>query len=214
MNTHVRLDQTSGLPLEPYHEGAPGPTTQAAEGLPRRAFTIDDLERMQDAGIIGAKERIELIGGELVPMSAKGYRHEIMKSRLNRHFSKIVPNDLELVTETSYRLTPTFMLEPDVVVFPFGGLKGLDGGRALLVVEIADSSLTFDLKRKAPFYAGFGVREYWVINAVKLTTTIHRDPSDEGYATITEHAEHETLTPHLAPMLAVSLAALDVREDE
>jgi hypothetical protein len=46
-------------------------STQAAEGLPRRRFTVAEVEAMVAAGIMDEDERVELIGGELVPMSAK-----------------------------------------------------------------------------------------------------------------------------------------------
>ncbi len=56
--------------------------TRAAEGLERRRFTVANVEAMVEAGIIDEDERIELIGGELVPMSPKGDRHEIVKTSL------------------------------------------------------------------------------------------------------------------------------------
>ena len=50
-------------------------TTTAAEGLPRRRFTVAEIEAMTAAGILDEDERIELIGGEIVPMLPKGNRH-------------------------------------------------------------------------------------------------------------------------------------------
>ena len=52
-------------------------TTQAAEGMLRRRFTVAEIEAMVANGIIAEDEHIELIGGEVVPMSPKGRRHEI-----------------------------------------------------------------------------------------------------------------------------------------
>ena len=77
-----------------------------------------------------------------------------------------------------------------------------------LVVEVSNSSLSRDLKLKAPMYARFGVREYWVIDANTHDTHIHRQPSPEGYSTITITTKSETLTPSLVPALAVRLADL------
>jgi hypothetical protein len=57
------------------------PTT-AAEGFPRRTFTIDDISRMIDAGIIREDEKFELIEGEIVMKAAKGLAHERIKSAL------------------------------------------------------------------------------------------------------------------------------------
>src|SRR5579871_3223732 len=48
------------------------PLTRAAEGLDRWAFTVAEVERMVEAGIIPPDTRLEVIGGEIVPMSAKG----------------------------------------------------------------------------------------------------------------------------------------------
>ena len=51
----------------------------------------------------------------------------------------------------------------------------------LLVVEIADSSKRYDIGRKAKLYASFGVRELWVVDAVRLTARVFRQPAAEGY---------------------------------
>ena len=55
-------------------------TTQAAEGLPRRRWSVAEIEEMVAKGIIAEDERFELIGGEVVPMSPKGNRHELLKA--------------------------------------------------------------------------------------------------------------------------------------
>jgi Uma2 family endonuclease len=56
--------------------------TQAAEGLPRRRWSVAEIEAMVANGIILEDERFELIGGEVVPMSPKGNRHELVKKAL------------------------------------------------------------------------------------------------------------------------------------
>jgi len=56
--------------------------TTAAEGLPRRRFTVAEVEAMVAAGVMDEDERVELIGGELVPMSPKGNHHEVVKTAL------------------------------------------------------------------------------------------------------------------------------------
>jgi hypothetical protein len=54
-------------------------TTRAAEGLPRRAFTVHEVVRMQHRGIIHPDEKFELVEGEIVPMQAKSPVHELIK---------------------------------------------------------------------------------------------------------------------------------------
>lgn len=87
-------------------------TTTAAEGLPRRPFTVAELEQMVAAGILDEDERIELIGGDVVPMSPRGYHHEVLKATLAVYWARKLPVDLMVVTETTFRLTEDTCLEP------------------------------------------------------------------------------------------------------
>lgn len=62
--------------------GSVARVTSAAEGLPRRRFTVAEVEAMVAAAVMEEDERVELIGGELVPMSPKGNHHEVVKTAL------------------------------------------------------------------------------------------------------------------------------------
>jgi Uma2 family endonuclease len=186
-------------------------TTTAAEGLPRRPFTVAELEQMVAAGILDEDERIELIGGEVVPMSPKGNHHEVVKTALTILWARMLPPDILFTSETTFRLTKDTYLEPDFVFYPkASGISGLSAGTARLVVEVADSSLAYDLGLKARLYAGFGIAELWVINAVTLQTRIHRDPTPTGYRTIADLPPGERLVPLLVPALAVTLSELEL----
>jgi Uma2 family endonuclease len=189
------------------------PVTRAAEGLPRRRFTVAEVEAMVAAGVMQEGERIELIGGELVPMSPKGNQHEGIKVALLRRWYRAAPDDCNLAPETTFRLSEDTYLEPDVVIYPrAGGLKGLSGRSVLLVVEIADSSLRYDIGRKAALYAGFGIRELWVIDAAKLMTRVFRMPSDQRYGETRDFSVSDKLVPLLAPD-AFSLRLEDLELD-
>jgi Uma2 family endonuclease len=174
--------------------------TRAAEGLPRRRFTVTEVEAMVAAGIVDEDERIELIGGELVPMSPKGNQHEVLKVALLHRWYRATPRACNLAPETTFRLSEDTYLEPDVVVYARAdGLERLSGPGVLLVVEIADSSLRYDSTRKAALYARFGVRELWVIDAVRRATRIFRKPSAEGYDETSDFSDADLLTPQFAP---------------
>jgi Uma2 family endonuclease len=184
-------------------------TTQAAEGLPRRRWTVAEIEAMVAKGIIGEDERFELIGGEAVPMSPKGARHELVKIALNRFFQRAAPDHLEIAPETTLRLDRDTFVEPDFCVFPRPlDLKALNGGAVLLAVEVADSSLAYDTGRKSGIYAAYGVREVWVINANTLATRVFRRVSPSGYGYTQDRAYGRRLEPELAPELALALADL------
>ena len=102
--------------------------TRGAEGLPRWRFTVAEVEAMVAAGILDEDERVELIEGELVPMSPKGSRHEVLKAALNRRWQRVCPEDLQIAPETTFRLSVDTYLEPDFVVYPSTvGLVGIKG---------------------------------------------------------------------------------------
>jgi Uma2 family endonuclease len=186
--------------------------TSAAEGLPRRRFTVAEVEAMVAAGVMEEDERVELIGGELVPMSPKGTQHEVVKSALVDRWIRSRPDDCRLTQETTFRLGEDTYLEPDVVIYPrSSGLLGLTGTSVLLVVEIADSSLRYDIGRKAALYASFGIRELWVIDAVRLTTRVFREPAPDGYRDARDFGPADRLMPLIAPeAFAVKLDELEL----
>src|SRR3974377_872310 len=83
-----------------YHGAAMNvAVARAADGLPRRAFTVDDIHRMIETGILAQDERVELIEGDLVMMAAKGYAHELIKRALNVAIARALPDDMTLGPE-------------------------------------------------------------------------------------------------------------------
>lgn len=188
-------------------------STRAAEGLSRRRFTVAEIEAFVAAGVIDHHERVELIGGELVPMSPKGLAHEVVKQALSERWYRQRDTTGNLAVATTFRLSEDTYLEPDIVIFPRAlGFKGLSGPNVLLVVEIADTSLRYDRGRKAKLFASFGVRELWSLDAVKLTARVFRTPSKGGYAEIADFTRKERLVPAFAPeAFSLRLDELDLR---
>lgn len=181
-------------------------------GLPRRRFTVKEVERMSEVGLLRAEERVELIGGELIPMNPKGNRHELLKAALLKRWYRATPDHILLIPETTFRLALDTYFEPDVVLFERAiGIRQLDGDTALLAVEISDSSLGFDLGPKALVYAHFGIRELWVMDATTGTIHVHREPVDGRYQAITPWTAEDLVVPAFAPVeFALRLADLDL----
>jgi Uma2 family endonuclease len=183
--------------------------TQAADGLPRWRWTVAEIERMSAEGYFHDDERFELLGGEIVPMSPKGRRHEIIRVKLSFRFSKLAPPGVIVACEPQFNLSTDTFTNSDILVHPEAlDTPDVGGGDALLVVEVADTSLTYDLKTKLPLYASHGVREYWVINAVTSMTAVHRQPSGNAYTFAQEFPPDARLVPSLVPALAVSINTL------
>jgi Uma2 family endonuclease len=190
--------------------------TTAAEGFPRRAFTVEDVSRMIQAGVIGEDEKFELIEGEIVMMAAKGVAHERVKSALIIAVVHALPDHLTVGVETTLRLTDTIMLEPVIAVFPkelfeksSQGFARLDPGEACLVIEVAASSLAYDKGLKARLYARHRVRELWVVEANTGVTWVHTGPTGEQWSSIVERGPDDVLTTPTLPGFAIRLGELD-----
>jgi Uma2 family endonuclease len=179
---------------------------------PRRAFSSQDVRCMVDAGVLAEDERIELIGGDLLMMAAKGYAHELIKKALVRAFVLAAADDIDVGVEMTVEFSRDVLLEPDIIIFPRdrftksdAGFGTLEGGDCLLVVEVAVSSLNYDKKLKASVYAGLGVREFWVVDANERVTWIHTGPSPEGWSSIVKRTSGEMLTTPAVPKFAIRL---------
>jgi Uma2 family endonuclease len=190
----------------------PRPTTQAADGLPRWRWTVAEIERLVVHGFFTDFDQFELLGGEIVPMmSPAGRRHETIRIELAHHWAQLAGRGLLVAQEPQFNLSPDTFAKPDILVHPRATKTyDLKGPEALLVVEVAETSLSYDLKVKMAIYASHGVREYWVINASTRMTMVHRQPTGNDYADRKEFAPSERLIPSLAPQLAVSLNELDL----
>jgi Uma2 family endonuclease len=183
--------------------------TRAAEGLPRRAFTVADVRRMIEAGVIREDEKFELIAGEIVPVSPSHDPHERIKSAVILAVTPLLPKDLWFGVESSMYLAERTFVEPDFCVFP-RRIKSHDvkGANLLLIIEVADSSLPFDLGQKAQLYAKYGSQELWVIDVETLVTTVHRGPTDSGWTTVRKVQPDEQLTASAVPQVKIRVSEL------
>lgn len=176
------------------------PVRSLAEGLPRRRFKVADVVRMVEIGLIGEDERLEVLGGEIVEMSPKGYRHEGLKGAINRVWGRNCPEGFDYLQETGLYLSDDTYLEPDFIAYSAATeIRDLKGPEILLAIEVADSSLAYDLRRKPQIYASFGVHELWVVDVKGERTHLHRAPGSEGYASIESLAAGDALVPSIAP---------------
>src|SRR5271166_4286163 len=166
--------------------------TRAAEGFDRRSFTVAEILRMQNAGIISEDEDFELIEGEIVPMHAKTHIHELIKSALTLAVARALPDRLWLGVETTIYLSANTFVEPDLVVYPRGfKLEEVKGSDILLAIEVAATSLAYERGLKARLYASHGVNELWVIDAEWRRTFVHGGPGPTGWRSIAERSRGE-----------------------
>jgi Uma2 family endonuclease len=190
--------------------------TYPAPGLPpRRAFNVEDIRRMIEAGVIAESERIELVEGEIVVMAAKSVAHDHIQNALNLALVRTVPDGLYVGNGSTLQLAKDVLVEPDLAVISHTVYQADPKSFAcptaddvLLVVEISVSSLTYDRKTKARLYARHGIREYWVIDATERRTWIHTGPTGDGWLSIIERGPDDALETSALPAFSFKLGEI------
>jgi Uma2 family endonuclease len=187
------------------------PTVASLDDASRRLFTVDEYHRMFDAGIFGDDERVELLEGVIVVMPAQNPPHASAIQRLNKWLARQLDDSLALLPQLPVTLGSRSEPVPDLAVVRAEDITRKALPRtALLVIEVADSSLSKDRGFKAALYARFGIPEYWIVNVQDSTVEVFREPDSERgrYRTLLTMAKSETLSPVSVPGVTISLAEL------
>jgi Uma2 family endonuclease len=164
---------------------------------------------MAQAGILLEDDRIELIEGEIIEMSPIGPLHAAIVARASAHFFRTFGNVAQVNVQNPIRLSDDTEPQPDLTLLrlrpDFYASHTLGPQDIFLVVEIADTSMTYDRCLKMPLYACSGIVEAWLIDVSRGTITIYRDASPDGYASSRVVRRGERLAPAAFPdcLLAV-----------
>jgi Uma2 family endonuclease len=171
----------------------------------RERFTVAQIMRLVELGLISEDADFELIDGEITPMAPKGPLHEDVRETLT-DWLRGFPRSIRFIAETTLWLSDDTFVEPDFVLYPAAvSIKALKPTDVLLAIEVADSSLLYDLTVKAPRYAAAGIQEYWVLNAAQRTVRVFRGPSASGWAEVFDVATGEKVAPLCAPGLELGV---------
>jgi Uma2 family endonuclease len=154
---------------------APFPSPTA----PLHRLSVEQYERMIEAGILGENDKVELIEGLIVEMSPIGSAHWYVVFELTKAISRLA-GDGWLVFSQGPIVLPNGEPEPDICVVrgtssDYKSRKPRANDVALLV-EVADTSLEFDRQIKLRTYAAAGIPEYWIVNLRARELEIHRGP--------------------------------------
>ncbi len=152
----------------------------------RRPITVDDFDRMINAGIFGPDERIELVEGVLISHSPPhNPPHAGTTGRLTRLFGERFGRRVVLWIQLPIVVANRTELEPDVSLLIDRGHfyeQTLPRVRDVYaVLEVADSSLWYDRGKKLELYAESGISEYWIVDVAKQGIQIFTQPLGRRY---------------------------------
>ena len=180
-----------------------------AVSVPRRLFTVDEYYEMARVGILKPDERVELLDGEIVRMNPIGSPHAWCVKRLTRIFYGFEDRFIVSVQDP-LRLNDRSEPEPDIVLVQLDTPEDRhpEPQDVLLVIEVADSSIRVDRRRKLPMYARAGIPEYWIVDLNTDRIENYRDPVRSRYRSVTLLARGDAVSPQFAPDLVVDVSTV------
>jgi len=184
---------------------------------PAHKWTRDEYYKLADLGFLAPDERVELIEGEIIPMCPQKSFHaagiQAAQEVLGQVFTAghniriQLPLDLGLISEP----------EPDVavVVGSWRDYVAHHPRTAQLVVEVADTTLSYDRGWKACLYAKAGIPELWIVNLPERLLEVYREPVamagqpfEHGYQTVLRLDTSAHVAPLAAPESSIAVADL------
>jgi Uma2 family endonuclease len=165
-----------------------------------------EYDKLVELGLFG-EERIELIRGALVQMSPQNAPHSSTIKRLNKLLMLRLLGRFDLLIQAPLALSDDTEPEPDLAVVPLGDYDREHPRTALLVIEVADSSLQKD-RAKASVYASAGIGEYWIVNLAARTVEVYWSPDGDRYAELRTLHDGEVLRPTVISDVAITLVEL------
>lgn len=169
---------------------------------------------MGELGIFAEDERVELLEGEIIQMPPPGIPHSSSVAYLNRFFVEGVKGRALIITENPVFLDEYSLPQPDLTLLQpppddFYFRKARPTAKdALLVIEVADSSLGYDRRRKAPLYAKMGIHEFWIVSLNQKLVTVYRNPASEGYQDVQEFSGNQPFAPQAFPDLVLEAGSI------
>jgi Uma2 family endonuclease len=164
-------------------------------------FTTDEYHRLGEAGILDEDDRVELLNGDLVVREPVGGDHRTLVDSLTILFANRIGQDrYRIGIQNPISLDPHSEPQPDVVLYS-ASVRGRHPrpDEIFLLIEVADTSLAYDKGPKLDAYARGGVLEVWVIDAVRRTIFIHRNPDQGRYQFTLETMGDDVLTVNAFP---------------
>ena len=176
----------------------------------RHRFVVEEYHRMAEAGILSEDDRVELIDGEIVEMTPIGARHVNCVNRLTLLLVEFSARRYEVSVQNPLRLDEEREFEPDLALLrerPGETVFSVPAaGDALLVVEVAETSLERDRNVKLPRYARAGVPEVWIVDLGAERVELYARAGATGsYAVARTYGREETVRSETVPGLVLDV---------
>lgn len=181
---------------------------------PRRRFpvTIEMYHALGESGAIQPDKRIELIDGEMYEMSPIGNLHARCVKLLANLLIGLFSGRLIVGVQDPIILDGRSEPQPDITVLDyredFYKEATPTAADVRIVMEVSDSTVAFDRKRKLPKYAAAGIPEVWLVDLGSEQVEVHFVPKGNAYGTVKTYRRGEQVVSENLPELSISVDEL------
>ncbi|MFV9504788.1 MAG: Uma2 family endonuclease [Oscillochloridaceae bacterium umkhey_bin13] len=177
-----------------------------------RRFTVDEYSRMLAAGVLRPDERVELLDGAIVEMSPIGPLHAAIVSRLYEILLRRLPPTYQVRAQQPIRLSLHSEPEPDLAVVigrvDYYATAHPTPADVRLVIEVADTTLTFDRGIKLALYATAALTEVWIVDVAGQQIEQYTDPDHGQYRSKQTYGHGQELVLPTTPSIVLSIDAM------
>jgi Uma2 family endonuclease len=182
-----------------------------------RRWTRKEYDRLIELGVLDEDEPIELVDGQMVVREPQYTPHATATQLVSDALRRVFGRGWHVRVQLPVALDDDSEPEPDVTVVRGSPRDYLDEhpARPALIVEVAQSSLGFDRRRKGGVYARAGIAEYWIVNLVAGALEVYRRPVRSAaarygwkYRSVRVLKRGASVAPLAAPTARVAVADL------
>jgi len=153
-------------------------------------------------------ERIELLRGQLVTMSPQGGLHAAVSARIAQRLIGLLDGSYDVRSHSPYAASDDSEPEPDISVSRRARRLRYHPSKALLLIEVSESSLRKDRLVKAEIYAENRAPEYWIVDLASRSVFVHTEPARGTYRSIVRLRRKDVLRPVYVPGIELTVAEL------
>ena len=169
-------------------------------------WTVEDYHRMIANGVLAGRQ-VELIDGQIVDMAPELPIHRATYRRGVKYLEALLKERAVVFSASPIVLPSDGEPQPDICIaappesqYDFRHPEPVD---IFWLIEISNSTLSYDLGEKSRVYAQDGIQDYWVVDVQNKQLWVHRDPKDGEY-----HALSQFFSGSISPLLLPDVTVL------
>jgi len=153
---------------------------------PEYLFTREGYHALARAGILREDDRVELIDGKIIDMMPISPWHASSSTRLNYALHRYYGERALVTAKHPVGLGDRSEPQPDITVLrrraDYYASAHPEPKDVILLIEISDSTVNYDLNKKRDLYASHNIPEFWVVDGQRHCVHVFRRPENGAFA--------------------------------